>query len=162
MDKNVKDSSQITTTKKSYFFDETKKEALVNELKECLNLNFPKNGPGCCLGVFLNGESTIILCHGYENILNKTKITSDTIFDMASVSKHFTAAAILLLQREKLLNLTDDIKEWFPELKNYKTHRPILIQDLIHMVSGLPECLEDNSIFDKTNQTKVEIGRAHV
>lgn len=59
-----------------------------------------------------------------------------TLFNLASVSKHFTAFAILLLEKEGKLNLNDDIRLYLPNLPEYK--QVVTINHLIHHTSGIP------------------------
>ena len=60
----------------------------------------------------------------------------DSVFDIGSVSKQFTAAAILLLRREELLDLEDEITKFFPEIP----FRGITVRHLLTHTSGLPDC----------------------
>jgi len=144
---------------KNYFFEKENMKEMEGELNSFLNDYLPPNGPGTSLGIFLKGDTVLKLNHGFDNIKTKTPITSETLFEMASCTKHFTAAAILLLQQEKALNLDDDIKKWFPELKEYETHRPILVSDLVYMMSGFPlvDLLEDGNSPESTNEDVLQV-----
>jgi CubicO group peptidase (beta-lactamase class C family) len=62
-------------------------------------------------------------------------ITPETVFHVASISKQFTAAAILLLAQEGKLSLDDDVHKYVTELHDFDT--PITIRHLIHHTSGL-------------------------
>ena len=53
--------------------------------------------------------------NGFSNFRNKTKIDSNTIFAIGSVSKQFTAALVLLQQEQGKLKLTDKVSEYLPE-----------------------------------------------
>jgi CubicO group peptidase (beta-lactamase class C family) len=76
----------------------------------------------------------------------------DTTYQMqlASVSKPFTAMAVLLLIEKGLLNYDDDIKKWFPKLR----YKGITIQNLLQHTSGLPDYINDNYIFIKYAKNK--------
>lgn len=65
-----------------------------------------------------------------------TLTSQDTIFDMASVSKTFTAVAILQLAEKKKLSTDDTLDKYFPE---YETGKKITIYNLLHMTSGIPD-----------------------
>jgi CubicO group peptidase (beta-lactamase class C family) len=62
-------------------------------------------------------------------------ITPSTVFHVASVSKQFTAASILLLAQEGKLSLDDDVRKYIPELPDFGQR--ITIRHLIHHTSGL-------------------------
>ena len=59
----------------------------------------------------------------------------DTIFEAGSVSKQFTAAAVLLLARDGKLSLDDPVRKYIPELPDYGT--PITIRQMLQHTSGL-------------------------
>ena len=67
-------------------------------------------------------------------------IGPETRFRIASVSKQFTCAAILLLAAEGRLAVGDDIREYLPELPDFGAR--ISIDQLMHNVSGLRDMLE--------------------
>ena len=61
--------------------------------------------------------------------------TADTIFEAGSVSKQFTAAAVLLLARDGKLSLDDPVRKYIPELPDYGT--PLTIRHMLTHTSGL-------------------------
>ena len=69
------------------------------------------------------------------NLDHDIVITPSTVFHVASISKQFTAAAVLLLARDGKLSLDDDVRKHVPELPDFGT--PITIRHLIHHTSGL-------------------------
>lgn len=72
--------------------------------------------------------------YGYANIEEKTPLNTNAIFNLASITKQFTAAAIVLLSREDKLSLNDDIRFYIPELDFYPE---ISILNLLRHTSGL-------------------------
>jgi len=66
-------------------------------------------------------------------------ITIDSIFDIASTSKQFTAMCIAILEEEGKLNIEDDVRAYIPELTQYG--KVIRIRHLIHHTSGLADYL---------------------
>ena len=74
----------------------------------------------------------------------KTKVSQDTVFDIASLSKVFTAVAILQLQDKGKLSIEDTLDKYFPE---YETGKKITIYNLLHMNSGIPDYLNDPETF---------------
>ena len=96
-------------------------------------------GDSVCPGtlVVATDEDTIYLYA--ENELEKdgkTLESQDTVFDMASVSKTFTAVAVLQLAEKGKINLDDTLDKYFPE---YETGKKITIYNLLHMSSGIPD-----------------------
>ena len=74
----------------------------------------------------------------------KTKVSQDTVFDIASVSKVFTAVAVLQLAEKDKLSLDDTLDKYFPE---YETGKKITINNLLHMNSGIPDYLNNPDPF---------------
>lgn len=93
------------------------------------------DGPGCAVGVARNGATIYENGFGASNLETNTPITPQSIFHVASVSKQFTAAAIVLLAREGKLSLDDEVRKHIPELHNYGV--PITIRQMLHHTSGL-------------------------
>jgi CubicO group peptidase (beta-lactamase class C family) len=91
--------------------------------------------PGCAVGVGRNGRIVHERGYGMANLETGTPITPASIFHVASVSKQFTAAAILLLERDGKLSLDDDIRKHLPEIPDYGTK--ITIKHLLNHTSGL-------------------------
>ena len=92
------------------------------------------NGPGGVVLVTQNNKTVFEKAYGLENISYKMPITSETVFNIGSVSKQFTAMGIVLLQMDGKLSIDDDIKKYLPELNNFG--RPITIRHLLHHTSG--------------------------
>lgn len=80
---------------------------------------------------------------GYKSLKAKNKITPNTLFDLASISKQFTAAAILQLEYHDSLDLDDFIVKYLPTLP----YNNVTIKNLLTHTSGLPEYLDYESNF---------------
>jgi len=88
-------------------------------------------------GVVLISKNDKILIHqaiGFANFKRKIKLNVSTRFELASVSKQFTAVAILLLEERGLLKLTDTVQRFFPDFP----YPNITIHLLLCHRSGLP------------------------
>ena len=72
---------------------------------------------------------------GFRDVENQLPMREDSIFNVASISKQFTAAAIMLLRRRGLLTLEDEITHFFSELP----YKGITIRHLLTHTSGLPD-----------------------
>ena len=104
----------------------------VDALFEELNT---KDSPGAAIAIVQDGQIIYQAGYGNANLEYNIPITPKTIFQVASVSKQFTAYAITLLNDQKLLTLDDDVRKHIPELPDYG--KTITIRHLLHHTSGL-------------------------
>ncbi|HLZ73462.1 serine hydrolase domain-containing protein [Phenylobacterium sp.] len=91
--------------------------------------------PGCAIGVARAGQPTLLRGYGSADLEHGVPITPDTIFEAGSVSKQFTAAAILTLVADGKIALSDDIRKYLPEMPAYSA--PITVDMLLSHTSGL-------------------------
>jgi CubicO group peptidase (beta-lactamase class C family) len=93
------------------------------------------DSPGCALSVMKDGR--IVYEHGYgmAEVDHDITIKPSTVFHVASISKQFTAASIVLLDQQGKLSIDDDVRKYIPELPNFGTR--ITLRNLIHHTSGL-------------------------
>jgi CubicO group peptidase (beta-lactamase class C family) len=75
---------------------------------------------------------------GFANYDTKRKLNNTSAFELASVSKQFTAMAILILKEKKLLTLEDSLRKFFPELP----YQGITLRQLLTHTSGLPDYMD--------------------
>ncbi|MEP6683383.1 MAG: serine hydrolase domain-containing protein [Parafilimonas sp.] len=94
----------------------------------------PQN-PGLQLSVSRNGAIVFSKAWGMADIERNVQLSTNSILEAGSVSKQFTAAAILLLQQQGKLSLDDDVRKYIPELPDYGT--PITLRQMLHHTSGL-------------------------
>ena len=97
-------------------------------------------GPGVTIGVVRGAELVLHESAGFANIELSAPIDAATTFRIASVSKQFTCAAILLLAAEGKLSLSDDIRLHVPELSDYGA--VVTIDHLMRNSSGVRDMLE--------------------
>lgn len=91
--------------------------------------------PGCALAVLKDGRIVYKRGYGMADLDHDVTITPATVFHVASVSKQFTAAAVLLLERDGKLALDDDVRKHVPELPDFGP--TITLRHLLHHTSGL-------------------------
>jgi CubicO group peptidase (beta-lactamase class C family) len=91
--------------------------------------------PGCAVGVGLNGQTVLSKAYGMADLEHDVRNTAETIFEAGSVSKQFTAAAVLLLARDGKLSLDDPVRKYVPELPDYGA--PLTIRHMLNHTSGL-------------------------
>jgi len=95
--------------------------------------------PGCAVAVARNGKTLYEKGYGLANIEQNVGITRETVFDIGSTSKQFTAASILLLEKQGKLSVHDDVRKYLPEIPDYG-HK-ITILHLLNHTSGLRDYL---------------------
>lgn len=91
--------------------------------------------PGCAVSAQKGGQTVLERAYGMADIEERVRAQPSSIYEAGSVSKQFTAAAIVLLARDGKLALSDDIRTYLPEMPDYGT--PITLQHLIQHTSGL-------------------------
>jgi CubicO group peptidase (beta-lactamase class C family) len=72
---------------------------------------------------------------GTADFKKKTLLNKESVFQLASVSKQFTAAAIMLLQQRNQLKLTDTVNTYFPNFP----YKDVTIKTLLNHTGGLPK-----------------------
>jgi len=96
---------------------------------------YSSSTPGCAVGVERVGQPVLMRAYGSSDLEHGIPIVVDSVFEAGSVSKQFTAAAVLLLAREGKLALEDDVRKYIPELPDYG--HPITVDELLSHTSGL-------------------------
>jgi CubicO group peptidase (beta-lactamase class C family) len=91
--------------------------------------------PGCAIGVSENGTSVLERAYGMADLEHAVANGAATIFEAGSVSKQFTAAAMILLARDGTVSLDDDVRKYVPELPTYDA--PVTLRRMLSHTSGL-------------------------
>jgi CubicO group peptidase (beta-lactamase class C family) len=91
--------------------------------------------PGCAVGVARDGRTVVERAYGLADLEHAVPNTPATIFEAGSVSKQFTAAAVVLLALDGMLSLDDDIRKYIPEIPDYGP--TITLRHLLTHTSGL-------------------------
>jgi CubicO group peptidase (beta-lactamase class C family) len=109
--------------------------------------------PGFAYGLVVDGQLVHAGAFGYTDVEKKTPATVHSLFRIASMTKSFTAMAILKLRDEGKLQLDDPASKYIPEMKglHYLTAdaSPITIRNLLTHAAGFPE---DNPWGDRQLQ----------
>ena len=101
--------------------------------------------PGIGLAVVRNGRIVKAKGYGLANVELNTRVSPETVFNAGSISKQFTATAILLLAEEGKLGLDDSIAKYFPEAP--PALKAVTIRHLLTHTSGIPD------VSDGTEET---------
>jgi CubicO group peptidase (beta-lactamase class C family) len=93
------------------------------------------NHPGGSVLVSKDGKTIFSKSYGLANIEYNIPNTNNTLFNIGSISKQFTAMGIVLLEEQNKLSFDDNIRKYIPELPNFS--EIITIRHLLHHTSGL-------------------------
>ncbi|MFI6291210.1 serine hydrolase domain-containing protein [Nonomuraea sp. NPDC050790] len=94
------------------------------------------HSPGVAVGVYADGAAVLTAAAGAACVEFGVPVDERTRFDIASASKQFTAACVLLLERDGKLRLDDDVRTHVPELN---LEEPVTLRQCLQHTGGLPE-----------------------
>jgi D-alanyl-D-alanine carboxypeptidase len=106
---------------------------------------------GVSLAVARDGAILYAKGYGYRDMAKRLPATPQTIYNIASNSKQFTAACVLLLQQDGKLNIDDKLSKYLPELP-YAGE--VTIREVLNHTSGLSDYLD---IVDNTSLTPAKV-----
>jgi len=115
-----------------------------------LNKYFEPEGPGAAVAVIVDGEVLVQTSIGLADIDEGVPINANSVFDLASVSKHFTAAAALKLAGDGLLDVRQPVSRYVPDYVDQSPTRPVSVADLVYHLSGIADYTSDS--WDGTDQ----------
>ncbi|MEL7123273.1 MAG: serine hydrolase domain-containing protein [Bacteroidota bacterium] len=118
------------------FAQRTLSKELLAKIDEVALMDVPTDAPGVAVGIVENGKIIYTRYGGYANLETEVKIGPDVRFNIASNGKQFTALAILKLIDQGKIQLSDDIRKFFPDMYT-KITDPITIEHLITHTSGV-------------------------
>src|SRR5215469_14952783 len=109
--------------------------AEINQVDEIFSQYAKPDSPGCALGIYRNGAIAYSRGYGMASLELGVPITPQTVFDIGSTSKQFTAFSILLLQQQGKLSVDDDVRKFLPEIPAYGSR--ITLHHLMTHTSGM-------------------------
>ena len=107
--------------------------------------------PGLALAVVRNGTVAKLGHYGLADVELSVAVTDDTRFEIASMTKQFTDAAILLLAEEGKLGLDDPIARFLPDAP--PSWKPITVRQLMNHTAGVRDDWDEDTGFFLRNQT---------
>ncbi len=107
------------------------------------------------VGVYKDGVPLKVGAYGLADLENGVPMSRDSVFEICSLTKQFTAAAILLLQQDHKLKLDDPLTRFIPEVPS--SWSAITLADLLHHTSGLNDDFFEGGEHDA--DFRQEIGR---
>jgi CubicO group peptidase (beta-lactamase class C family) len=113
--------------------------------------NYDGNNPGAALAIIKNGKLIYSKGYGLSDLEANIKVTDQSNFRLASVTKQFTAAAILQLIEKNKLSLQTKLSDCFPSLPSYA--QDISIKHLLNHTSGISDY--DDFIDESANTNQL-------
>lgn len=112
-------------------------QTLTSRLNKLLDDWKQKNAPGMAAMLVRNGRVEYRRVFGFAGLEAHTPITPDTQFLLASITKQFTAMAIMILAERHQLQFDDSLAKFFPDFPAYA--RTITIRNLLNHTAGLTQ-----------------------
>ncbi|MCC6404352.1 MAG: beta-lactamase family protein [Fimbriimonadaceae bacterium] len=94
-----------------------------------------KDSPGGVVGVAVDGKLVYAKGFGLANLEHSDPLSPESVMDVGSVAKQFTAMCVLLLEEEGKLKTSDDVRTYVPEVAT--AGQTVTLDHLLHMTSGL-------------------------
>jgi CubicO group peptidase (beta-lactamase class C family) len=101
---------------------------------------YDETSGGCVAGVVDHGELIFSGGYGMANLDYGISLQPDSRLMIASISKQFAAAALLMMEQEGLLDLDEDLRTYIPEVPEFD--EPITARQIIHHTSGLRDLFD--------------------
>ncbi|HEY5852101.1 MAG TPA: serine hydrolase domain-containing protein [Lysobacter sp.] len=122
----------------------------MQEEVDALMRDYDGKVPGASVLVLRDGQPVVRRSYGQADLASGAAATPSTNFRLASVSKQFTATAILLLAQDGRLRLDDPVRRWLPTLP--ATAAPVTIRHLLTHTAGL---IDYEDVMDPASQVQV-------
>jgi len=127
------------------------------EVDKIINENYPSEGPAISLLIAKNGQTIYRSASGKANLELGVDATADHVFELGSITKQFTAVAILMLEEQGKLNVNDEITKYIPDYPTQEN--TITIYQLLNHTSGIMSYTNMDSFMEdaRIDRTPTEI-----
>jgi D-alanyl-D-alanine carboxypeptidase len=118
--------------------------------------------PGLEVAVIKDGKPVLVKSYGSANLEQHVPVSNSSVFRIGSVTKQFTAAALLLLAEEGKLSLQDKLSKYYPK---FPRANDITLDEMLHHTSGIfnytsaPNFAVDGMIHRSTDEMVEFIGK---
>jgi CubicO group peptidase (beta-lactamase class C family) len=109
------------------------------QMDQLFSSQFKSSEPGAAVLLIKDGKVIFEKGYGIADVNTKEKITSETLFNIGSISKTFVANTVLSLAVDGNISVNDSLPKYFPNFKNKKIANEIKIHYLLTHTSGLPD-----------------------
>jgi CubicO group peptidase (beta-lactamase class C family) len=117
---------------------------------------------GLAVGVVRNGRLEFFHGHGVADIASNTPVTEDTVFRIGSITKTFTAIAVMQLWEQRHIDLdvpANDYLRAYRLVSAKASHRPVTVRHLLTHTAGLPQLLHFSRVFQPILGETVKFGQ---
>lgn len=101
--------------------------------------------PGLQIAVYKDGAPVLVKSYGSANVELNVPVTNESVFRIGSVTKQFTVAALLKLQEEGKLSVSDKLSKYYP---NYPRAADITLVQMLHHTAGLHNYTDDAAFLE--------------
>jgi len=132
-------------------------QTLEENIDQLLEAKYKPNEPGATALISKNGEVIYRKAFGNANLELGIAMTPENVFEIGSITKQFTAIAILMLEEQGKLKIEDDITKFIPD---YPTNgKTITIHHLLNHTSGIKSYTSMGSFMklSRTDMTPTEL-----
>ena len=118
--------------------------------------------PGLQVAVFKDGKAVLVKSYGSANLEQHVPVSNESVFRVGSVTKQFTAVALLLLAEEGKLSLQDKLSKYYA---NFPRAGDITLEQMLHHTSGIysytsaPNFAVDGMVHRSTDEMVEFIGK---
>ncbi len=132
---------------------------IADEIDELVKASYPTDQPGVALLVSKNGKVVYRGASGQSNLELGVPMKPENVFELASITKQFTAVAILMLEEQGKLSVDDEITKFIPDYPTQNTK--ITIHHLLNHTSGVKSYtsmnLDSLARLDKTPTELIDV-----
>lgn len=125
-------------------------DKLVTQLDSMMSVTYKPDEPGASVLVYRNDEVLLKKAYGLANFETKEPITPEHLFCIGSITKQFTAMAILMLEEQGKLSINDPIHKYLPDYPH--SDKRITIENLLTHTSGMVDVFEVNQWYEFWNK----------
>lgn len=132
-----------------------KAEPTVLQYQQILNDTLSASEPGVSVIISKNGKTVFKGTRGLANLEHNIPLTNQSVLRLGSISKQFTAAAIMMLQEQGKLLTSDNIHKYVPSFPT--EGNLVTIENLLTHTSGIANYTDDDDLFDKEIQVPASV-----
>jgi CubicO group peptidase (beta-lactamase class C family) len=110
-----------------------------------------ENIPGIAIVVIQGGDMIYCNAYGVSSVDSNQPLTTDTLFDLASLTKSFTALGVLLLEDSGLIDIDEPLQKYLPDFRIADPRgADITVRQLLNQTSGIPSIFSEILIFNNS------------
>ena len=117
------------------------------QIDTLLHAQVASNGPGVAVAIIKNSQVNYCQGYGLANLEWQQPVTPHTVFGLGSITKQFTATAIMLLERQGKLRLDDSIQTYLPEYPTHGHH--VTLTHLLTHTSGISNFVTNHGFWEQ-------------